>query len=442
MLGGNPVVVAAATGAAPSAPAATRVAAVGDVWRGILVDPEGKAVAGATYQILTWAGGIGYQRGGQGRTGADGRFELRTAAKEKEWARAFFFDVPGYAWAWWQPRADLFGREVEQRIVLEKPEVVAGKVVDEAGQGIAGAQVDLAVQTRLAPGGVGTRAVGLGVRTDAQGTFRFGRMAESGQAALEVMGAGYLNYSTSTAFPNSPFPIAAGTQDVVVKMAVGGAVRVQLVREGKPWEQAGVTVSVSSKQVRTASRAVTDGHGMAMVEGLAPGEGVVRVNQRKVAELGGVVRAGSVEVAAGTTAEAAVVVETGRMISGRLVDEATGKGMKGGITVVTKPEGMVVGSGAAGEDGRFSIRALEGAECVVSYDGYTSEGGGQSKTFEEAVASRGAVEGVVLRARAWPELRGRLVDKAGKPVVGGWLWSSGGQTRMARDGFRCGHRRC
>jgi hypothetical protein len=108
----------------------------------LVVDEDGAAVTDAAVQVV--CDGLGEDfRGTQGeesRTDADGRFDY-TMPLARGWSSPgvyFYVSKEGLALGWgqWEPR-----RNTEATITLHQAVRLAGTVVDEAGEGIAGARV-------------------------------------------------------------------------------------------------------------------------------------------------------------------------------------------------------------------------------------------------------------------------------------------------------------
>jgi hypothetical protein len=380
--------------AAATATAATTPAPV-DGYAGICVAAEdARPVAGAEVLVLE----IDYAKGArrpqrpvrETRTGEDGRFAFPDLAR---------IDPEAWGWRHHVVLARAPGRGLGTCTVrssgvdpgalvlrLGRPATLGGTVRDGAGAPVADARVWLRSvgmreyiaivraehEGRAGAGGedrgehlfVSEPVAGLETRTDAEGTF-----------AIEGLPAGM---SAEVAVEHPRFQRAVGGAEtpgpIEVTLEAGATVegRVVLGPSGEP--AAGVAVSAQSANDARAgvgaswARTHTDAQGRYRLEGLA-GE---RYNIWAEAADWTVIALDSFAAKAGETLAAPDLrLVRGGAIEGRVVDAASGEGLKPGASAdvglygPARPRsGAAIEVGEIGPDGRFWIRAAPGGNHV------------------------------------------------------------------------------
>ncbi len=201
--------------------------AAGPSLRGRLVDPEGAPVADTDCAFSNTPN----RRYGSFRTDADGRFHIllsETVAQEErlyllphredrdhrnDLSRIAVLELGGELPPGWHELGD---------VLLEStPTVVAGQVVDEAGDPVDGAWLRVE-QPRPGSGDRWDEAAGVdGVSVDAEGRFRIqGLLTREAPTRLKVYADGWL--------PVEPLPITPGAEDLRIQLRQGAFAEARL----------------------------------------------------------------------------------------------------------------------------------------------------------------------------------------------------------------------
>jgi protocatechuate 3,4-dioxygenase beta subunit len=220
--------------AATNAPQTFRVA-------GTVVDAAGKPVAGATVGYWRYEGRPplpnGLELKEQITTSTNGAFEFQVSRA----VALMLARKPGLAPGWTSyltPRNDL----PEQRLVLTTPTVLAGKVVDEAGKAVAGAEVFVSTATSEITLGGGARTFAylsgkparecFSTRTSADGRFRIAGFPTNASAdlAVEAPGKAVRLPSRDSVGPDS-MQFHAGQEDIELTVEPAGSIEGKVVAE-------------------------------------------------------------------------------------------------------------------------------------------------------------------------------------------------------------------
>lgn len=240
---------------------------------GVVVDPSGAPVAGANV-------GFGLE---VAVTGSDGRFALPLADDEGFNVRAERFlgeaivpgelvaTAPGHQPGRYRAKANADGTFAwpERVVVRLGPEALTlrGRVVDEAGVPVAGAEVWVDDPTLVGIGASGPVVLeeqaivdegddGVLVRTDADGEFELGAM--SGRA-YRIVG-----HDPDTLLRTAAVTAEAGAEDVVLRLppnAVWSELRGRVVdRNGDPVPDVTIAVTSDTQKLRVEGRVVSTLH--------------------------------------------------------------------------------------------------------------------------------------------------------------------------------------
>jgi len=145
-------------------------------------------------------------------TGPDGRFVLPSLCKGNY---AIEVTAPGFAAVERPALIDQALGETSLLVVLGQSDAITGRVVDEAGKPIVGAETILSERKLSHPNGTETHFNGFleGKITDADGRFRFERLSE-GDFTLRVKGDGFLEEKREK--------VPAGTTDLELRLRRAG----------------------------------------------------------------------------------------------------------------------------------------------------------------------------------------------------------------------------
>ncbi len=163
----------------------------GDVLAGVVLDEQGKPVAGAEVGWLTEQAmqSTFHNHLPVTTSGADGRFRFGHVAEGRLMVQAKASGhAPGLSWA----EAGRGAEPVEVRV--GPPRTLAGRVVDSKGVGVAGASVNVDAWR-------GSRALGVLIKTDAEGRFRWTE-APGDSLLIGVGCSGFMSISQQRVVPD------------------------------------------------------------------------------------------------------------------------------------------------------------------------------------------------------------------------------------------------
>ena len=152
--------------------------------RGVVVDAaNGAPLAGASIATL-----VGWEAGASDVTDGGGRFLLRALRRTRpDWSGSMRIACRGYV----GETRELGPREADQgreplRIELARGVVIAGRLLDESGQPLAGAWLALSGEEADLGPGEDARVGGHRARTDAEGRFELGCVRPAARVCVEV----------------------------------------------------------------------------------------------------------------------------------------------------------------------------------------------------------------------------------------------------------------
>lgn len=382
---------------------------------GRVLDGAGRApLAGA----LVWNGGSAWTR-----SGPRGDFELRAPSGDEGRIEAAARGRMSDAQPW---RRD---RNEPLTLVLDPAGTITGRVVDEDGLPVAGAELVLAPL----PGPAGPSGSGpFRALADADGRFRFPDLPRGRRFDLEVFREGYVSASLPgvEARPGSPLRI-----ELRVGRALAGRVAGP---DGEPVAEAQVSVVETTlvelegsrfSQGLTRSHARTDEEGRFLLAALEPGSVQLQVDapgyrRRKVP--------GLQIPEQGEAPAVEIALERGASIAGRVLD-GQGRPARGAMV---RAEGGHTGDGVlsfagghADAEGRYRLDGLEAGPHQVF-----AESADRDLRTQGALEVRPGTNRLDLTFPSGVEVSGRAVDPRGEPVAGVsvHLWAlRGGQARYA-----------
>jgi protocatechuate 3,4-dioxygenase beta subunit len=395
---------------------------------GQVLDPGGRPVAGVRIRsdliVLKPRREVKLD---EARTTTDdqGRFELRGVAKldKQRVLRRLVFEHPEFAIGWFKP---YWHRDVDPaqiRITLVSPTTVGGLVTDEQGRPVAGAAVEASLQY-FSEGAYGylqmTRENRMAATTDARGKFAFEKIPEGARLHISVFHPTYATFRTEDGYQGSTHPIKAGDRSVGVELAPGGTIRGRLVRGGKPldWKRVQIKAALPGT-TDLAAYTETDVQGRFTLTGLSSGQYVVFAEKDHLPDAGVVCTpARDVRVKAGEEVELDLLCTEGRVLTGRVLEEQTGRPVS--EQTVTARVGanfrIEVNRAATDEEGRYRLRLPPGKYHVQTHG--WRDGLPRAVTADVTIEPQGALAEVDFRVGVRRQWKGRLVDEEGRPVEG------------------------
>ncbi|MBZ4421476.1 carboxypeptidase regulatory-like domain-containing protein [Myxococcus sp. RHSTA-1-4] len=350
-------------------------------WTVRVEDPAGKPLAGAQVRLLTGRSGqtVLFPTDDQFVTGTDGEVQLRAPEPSTVEARH-----PGYA----PERGELTARVPDGRLVLRldaqttgASEVLAGRVVDEAGDAIAGAGVraDQPRDKRL-PGAQGGIAAVAEALTDADGRFLLERLPPG----RYDVSAGVLGRVGTTASS-----VETGRRDVVLTLARGARLTGRVRDErGSPVASFRLELQLHRGPLERepgAALTVVDPEGRFAVEGLAPGTYTLRVAAHGLAP-----SASEVSVAPDATeaGPVEVMLSAGVRLEGQVVKAGGG--------------GPITGARVLVEGGMYGAMLDTVYDAITDASGHFAVDGLAPGTLSLSVSAKGHDARIVDRVRVGP----------------------------------------
>lgn len=398
---------------------------------GRVVDESGKGLGGAyifMYEYGLTESGTDFDRRMVRRITAnkDGRFELTAAHAEalKRLKAVVLAAKLGHSIGWvsWDLRSD-----VEGTITLGRHGQLGGRIIDEAGNAIANAQVRAVLfRPRLDEDG---REWGMDVfdwlvmPTDERGRFVFTNIPVDVQAEFMVSGQGRVNFFTGKQQrPDGQGQVgqfAAGQEGITILLPRGGIIAGQAVEEKTGRGVGGIKLRVLPERAYPAESKVlvTDKDGRFRFEGLA--EGLYSIGLLEgIAEGGAWVTVGAkAQVAAGQITSGVMIELTPPgILEVEVRDESTGRGVADALVTVERVGDM--GDMTFGRTDTTGIARipLMGAQYVlrsVIAEGYRRIEGGETISIAEGQRHR-----LTAKLSALPKIRGVVRDSNRRVVSG------------------------
>ncbi|GMU60875.1 MAG: hypothetical protein AMXMBFR34_26380 [Myxococcaceae bacterium] len=269
-------------------------------------------------------------------------------------------------------QVDLAPGRNQVRVMLQRSGRLTGVVVDEAGQPVADAVVELASELTTAQTG------------------------DDGRFELEVVDLGDTPLNVWSAEAGSGKALARPGQDVTIRLRAGATLEIELIDlGGKRVEQ-----SVELQHAETGvHRFAHTGDPVGRVAGLEPGSWSVLINYP-----GRLPISQTVTLAPDQVLRLTFRLEAGETVEGRVL-EANGSPVEGAQVVGGGP----TTAATTDEQGRFELRGLpKGGVSLLAI----APDGSRTASSELTAPARG----VELRFEEQLHVTGRVVDEAGRPV--------------------------
>jgi hypothetical protein len=203
---------------------------------GTVVDAQGRPVAGATVDYYQYASGMGFGRDDlaakhHATTDGQGAFEFSMS----DGMGLVLVTKAGFAPGWqsWYQQ----GAQDQQKIILATSSVLAGMVVDDAGQPVADAEVWVpsALNKTMTDSGQPNFVFGkiardlFSTRTSSDGKFRIENFPADAQAMLAVKKAGKAQRPATSQTRYDELPFHAGQEDITLTLDPAGSVAGKVV---------------------------------------------------------------------------------------------------------------------------------------------------------------------------------------------------------------------
>jgi protocatechuate 3,4-dioxygenase beta subunit len=355
---------------------------------GRVVDPGGKAVPGAEV-FLTDQPAVEPARGSKpdAVTGRDGSFALDDL--QRGVPVHLFVQADGY-----------LGKEVRGvrppgsgpvLVRLEPAALLQGRVIDEAGEAVSGAEVGLTWQAVLEddPRRSVGRPIERSAQSDAEGRFEIAD-APRGEVRLTVRAQGFIPAEE----PKLTLPRPGSAPELTFVLRRGARLEGRVAtRSGKP--VSGVRIVVDP------GAAFTDAEGLYVLDGLATGPQEVRVFHPEYKR-----RARTIAIVEGTN-RFDVELEDGVEVSGRVVDPDGKPVLAAEVELVTLDRSDLRRQRArTGEDGAFLLQPVAAGAYRLQA---TASGFAPEELARPVVVADRPVEGLEIVLRQGATVGGRVL---------------------------------
>jgi len=387
-----------------------------------VVDADGRPVADAEVAVVDYGFDPDTFMGEakvieRATSAADGAFSFAGPGREGWPQRIAVARKPGLAVGWLLDAGD-------RKIVLGKARALTGRVVDESGRPVAGAEV------RVRLGLIrhqcyyslawDTGPDWLTTRTDAGGRYVFSQIAERASVFLVFSAPGYARMQV----PGDIFaPETALRVDEAVKQVVlprEATLRGKVIEKATGRPVGGVKL-VADHRAKQGPRSptvatVTGEDGTFAIGGLLEGDYRVRVAGRtKMPEW---VAAPIMAKATAAPAAGAAVMEVvkGAVIEVAVTDKRTGRPIAGAaVEILPEQPGLQRADSVTGSDGIGRARVMPGKYAMNSIDAprYVRE-----NTHQPVEVGEGQTRRLEARLNGLVLVEGTILDEAGGPVEG------------------------
>ena len=419
---------------------------------GKIVNEQGQPIAGVEvklYRVAVETESLSYKLGlAQERTTeADGTFALKTEGGGDEYSgqAIILAGKEGLAlgWANWRLQAD---SEVE--IALGPPTVLAGTVVDEAGNPISDADVGISFMLVQA-GGQPRYLVGdmslelLTAKSDAEGKFSFNRIPAAASAEFLIKKSGRATISTFDPqnFQGGSLQYTGGQTDIKITQPLGATIEGVVVEKvgGKPVGGMRIMALRGRNQPTFGLEPVVSReNGTFSIGGLAPGQHLLQVVSPPGETTAWI--AGPVEVlteAGKTQGGVKVEVTKGGVLEVLVTDSVSGQPVEG-ATVSVQPAGGGTGSGNRTDKAGIAQVRLAPGEYEIAYlhkQGYSR----QRLPQDTITVEDGKTVRVEQELTSLPKITGVVRDDQGRLVAGARIkvcpWGQGETTSDSEGRF-------
>ena len=403
-------------------------------YRGIVKDTANKPIEGVVVRRYWYSFNLpeGWMDDLEAVTNVRGEFELGPLPDINRGQNIYsvlLFEHADYGIGW----GSAFQRY--SSVTLLGASVTAGRVVDEMGNGISGAVViaklPMSYDENNRPKGDFEISV---AATDAQGEFVCTDLPEGSRFHIAVLKKGYEIYDTSKIYGQNKYPFHAGHKDLLFTLKPGGAIKGQLVLEGKPYQKTGIVVEAYTTGSRIRGRGLTDENGQFEILGLVKTHKFTLTINDEFFTGTGLICKPTENINLSVDSEPVVKLELqkGLPVTIKIIDKATGEGIANlpvsialfdpNYSQLDKPVNIRVASGRTNDAGQYEVYLTPNYYRLRtrSWADVREENLEQHFRITDEKSSFNLTVAVIPK----PKVRGRLVNSDGEPTRG-YVWFGG-----------------
>ena len=398
---------------------------------GKVVDEQGRPVSDAKielYRVAVDSASLSYELelAQEGATKEDGLFTIKSTVSDDELLNQVIIlaDKEGLAlgWANWRLQENL---NVE--IVLRAPKVLAGIVVDEEGSPIGDADIGISYML-LQAGGQQQFLVGdmkldhLTTRSNADGTFSFGRIPAEASAEFIVKKTGRATVSTFNPqnYQGRALQFISGQTDIRITQPIGAKIEGVVVQkaDGKP--VGGVRMMVmrgGNLPTFGLEPIVSKEDGTFSISGLTPGEHLLRIVTQPGETADWITEPVEIHTDVGkTTSGVKVEVIKGGVLE-VLITDSFSKRPVDKATVSIQPEDGGMGTASRTDIAGIARTRLMPGEYRITY--LYKQGYSRQRLQEEIITIEdGKTVRIEHQLAGLPRMTGVVRDDQGRPADG------------------------
>jgi protocatechuate 3,4-dioxygenase beta subunit len=358
----------------------------------------------------------------------DGVFTLKTEASKDDLSgqAVILAEKDGLAlgWANWR-----LNENIDVEIKLDRPQIMAGKVLDDAGKPISGAEVSIAFMLVMHEGQpqylVGAQSLEpLTTRTDAQGRFSFGRIAPDASAEFVVNKPSKATVSTFNPenFRGQALQFSSGQTDIWITLGPEARIEGTVVDKATGRPAAGIRIMATRGRNQPnfgLTPSVSGEDGKFTIDSLVDGTHTLRIVTAAGKEAEWIAEPVEVVTEAGKTKSGVKLqLSRGGLLEVVITDAATGKSVEQARVSIRQEAGDEYFSAVSDANGIAGVRLMPGEYQMTSVqrDGYSRVSEAETITIADGTTTR-----IERQLTGQPRLSGVVRDEEGNPVRGAKL---------------------
>jgi RNA polymerase sigma factor (sigma-70 family) len=414
---------------------------------GIVTDAAAKPIEGVVVRRYWYSYNLpeGWMDDLEAITNVRGEFELGPLpvpdiSQGKNIYSVLLFERADYGLGWSQAYGVGLSHTFQQHlsVTLLGSSVTTGRVVDEQGNGITGAiviaKLPMSYDEYNRPKGEFEISV---ATADANGEFVCTDLPAGSRFHIAVLKKGYEIYDTSEIYERKKYPFRAGHKDLLMTLKPGGAIKGQLVLDGRPYQKAGIIVEARVTGSRVEGRGLTDENGQFEIIGLDKTHRfTLTIHNTFFTGTGLICKpAENINLRADSQPMVKVELQKGLPVTITVVDQATGQGITNlpvsialydpNYRQLVKPVNIRIASGSTNDVGQYELHLTPNYYRLRTKSWVTVREEDFEKHFR--ISDKQSSFNLTVAVISKPKVRGRLVNASGKPIRG-YVWLGGRRT--------------